>query len=105
MPVHASKYDWAAHNRARDALALSVKEASLLLPKKTEKPDLVVEGTQERPADVYLPAEGGHGLGGASSVGLGACVDVVGVRSLRLARRWWSGGCTSRCWKSQNEGS
>ena len=77
--VHASKYDWAAHNRVRDALALCAKEASLL--PETEKPDLV-EGTQERPADVYLPAEGGHGLGGASSAGLSACVDVVGVRSL-----------------------
>ena len=77
--AHAGKYDWVAHNLVRDAFAACAKEASLL--PETEKPALV-EGTLERPADVFLPAEGGHGLGGACSAGLGACVDVVGVRGL-----------------------
>ena len=78
--AHAGKYDWVAHNLVRDAFALCAKEASLL--PETEKTGLL-EGSLERPADVFLPAEGGHGLGGASSAGLGACVDVVGgVRSL-----------------------
>ena len=77
--VHGGKHDWAAHNRVRDALAACAREAGLL--PETEKPALV-EGTRERPADVYLPAEGRHGLGGAASAGLGACVDVVGVRTL-----------------------
>ena len=77
--AHVGQYDWAAHNRVRDAFAACAKEASLL--PETEKPALV-EGSQERPADVFLPAEGRHGLGGAGSAGLGACVDVVGVRGL-----------------------
>jgi len=77
--AHAGKYDWFAHNLVRDAFAVCAKEAGLL--PETEKPALL-EGSLERPADVFLPAEGGHGLGGASSAGLGACVDVVGVRCL-----------------------
>ena len=77
--AHAGKYDWVAHNLVRDAFAACAKEASLL--PETEKPALV-EGTLERPADVFLPAGGGHGLGGASCAGLGACVDVVGLRGL-----------------------
>ena len=77
--AHAGKYDWFAHNLVRDAFAVCAKEAGLL--PETEKPALL-EGSLERPADVFLPAEGGHGLGGAGSVGLGACVDMVGVRGL-----------------------
>ena len=77
--VHDGTHNWAAHNRVRDALAACAKEAGLL--PETKKPALV-EGTHERPADVYLPAEGRHGLGGTTSAGFGACVDVVEVRGL-----------------------
>ena len=76
---HARGHDYAAHNFVRDAVLACAREAGL--EPVSEARDLV-DDTQERPADVYLPACSGHGLGGDGSAGLGACIDVSGVRAL-----------------------
>lgn len=71
--------DSTCHNLVRDALEECAREAGLAPEREARG---LVEDRLQRPADVYIPAHVSHGLGGDGCAGLGACVDVAGVRSL-----------------------
>jgi hypothetical protein len=72
----AGALDDKSHNLVRDALLGACEEAGFrAIP---ELPGLI-DGTRQRPADVYLPA--GHGIGTQAHATKAACLDCCGVRS------------------------
>jgi len=70
-----------AHDQVRDTVYAMARRAGVRDARI--EPQRLVEGTQERPADVLLP--GSLGLGEAHQRGMVCCLDVVRVNSLALS--------------------
>jgi len=72
----AGALDDKSHNLVRDALLGACQEAGFRA--EPESPGLI-DGTRERPADVFVPAP--HGIGSHVHATMQACLDCCGVRN------------------------